>query len=49
MESMILDTLELDGIELLMVDNHEELSMGHGVTEIGASVRGEPGTGSILV
>ncbi|MGH3827984.1 MAG: Scr1 family TA system antitoxin-like transcriptional regulator [Pseudonocardiaceae bacterium] len=36
-ESRILDTLELDGVELLTVDNDEELSMGHGVTEIGAS------------
>jgi hypothetical protein len=38
MESMTLDTLELDGIELLAVDNDEELGMGHGVTEIGASM-----------
>jgi hypothetical protein len=46
MESMTLDTLELEGIELLAVDNHEELGMGHGVTEIGASDRFE---GSFLV
>jgi hypothetical protein len=39
MESMTLDTLELEGIELLAVDNDEELGMGHGVTEIGASWR----------
>lgn len=37
MESMTLDTLELEGIELLVVDNGEELGVGHGLTEIGAS------------
>jgi hypothetical protein len=33
-------TLELDGIELLAVDNDEELGVGYGVTEIGALVGG---------
>lgn len=37
MELTTLDTLELDGIELLTVDNGEELSVGHGLTELGAS------------
>lgn len=47
-ESMTLDTLELDDIELLAVDDDEELGVGHGVTEIGAS-GGDFGITSYLV